>query len=371
MTNRFTTDRGARVIDMLQWRAATNNDRDSIVAAPRELFVDAAARDYRLLENSPARAGASYRTPAVDLGGNSRSPRQSDIGAYQRTGAQAAIGKELDRDGPQLVHLTPSGEILPPLASFRLQFSESLRRDTLSEQTVRLAGPDGAIRILEIEPGNVSDYLVKFAPLKIPGPYALVLDARIQDPAGNPLNQIGNGAAGQKEVSQFIVRFQIMESYKFSFGPRTTPAAQWVYSHFRDHRLRPNRGFGWLNGGIKTVDTGAGSAETRTLAYGPLAHFNVDVPAGDYDVTLTMGNSKFAHDQMALSLQRAPPESIDTAVGHFHVKTYRLTVANGKLDLLLRDLGGSDPNVVINSLIVVPILDASSDGPASFRQERP
>jgi|GEM_PF-2497089 len=371
VTNRFTTDRGNSRIDMLQWRTATKNDRDSIVAAPRELFVDSLAHDYRLRENSPAvGAGASYRTPAVDLAGNSRPPRQSDIGAYQRKTDHPANRKELDRDGPQLIQVTPAGQILPPLNRFRLQFSEELRHDTLTEKTVKVMGPQEEVAILGIEPDGTTDYLINVAPIKVPGPYAILLDTGIQDPAGNPLNQLGNSAS-QTGVRQFIVRFQIVDSYKFSFGPRTAPASEGFIRVTENTGYDPSRGFGWLNGGVRTVDNGEGSSETRSLAYGPLLHFAVDVPAGDYDVTLTLGNSKYAHDQMALALQGAPTESINSAVGQFHVQTYRVAVTNGHFDLVLQDRGGSDPNAVINSLVVAPVLDGPHAKTASLRQEKP
>src|SRR5207248_9074105 len=132
VTSRFTTDRGNTVIDMPNWRAATRCDRESIVAAPRELFADPVRHDFRLLESSPAvGAGTSYRTPGVDLLGTSRPARQSDIGAYQRTGGTSPNRKELDRDGPQLIQVSPSGQILAPLERIRLHFSEELRRDSL------------------------------------------------------------------------------------------------------------------------------------------------------------------------------------------------------------------------------------------------
>ncbi len=368
VTNRFTNDRGITAVDLTHWRASTKGDRDSIVAAPRELFRDPAKHDFRLLDNCPAAgAGTSYRTPAVDLAGTSRPAHQPDIGAYQRAGNAPQLRKDLDRDGPQLIHVTPSGQMLGPVEKLRLQFSEELRSDALGVKTLKIAGPHAAIPILEIEHVEPADYVVKIAPLKEPGAYALLLDSGIEDPLGNPLNQIGNiaGKPGPApgQVRQFIIRFQIVDSLKFRFGPRTPPAAEGVVRVAETTGYAPSRGYGWLNGGIRTVDTADGSAETRTLAYGPLLHFAVDVPSGSYDVTLTMGNSQYAHDQMALSFQGEPRETIDTGAGKFHVKSYRVAVSNGQLNLLLRDMGGSDPNVVINSLVVAPVAAGSGDAP--------
>src|SRR5581483_4233108 len=45
---------------------------------------------------------------------------------------------------------------------------------------------------------------------------------------------------------------------------------------------------------------------------------------------------------------------VTTAAGQWLTRTYAVTVSDGQLTLRLRDLGGSDPNVVLNALDVVP-----------------
>jgi hypothetical protein len=48
------------ILTLVQWRAATGRDQHSIIATPKQLFVDSTTANYRLSATSPARdAGTS------------------------------------------------------------------------------------------------------------------------------------------------------------------------------------------------------------------------------------------------------------------------------------------------------------------------
>jgi len=82
---RFSIDDGASVLNLSQWQAATGQDRNSIVATPPVLFVNAGSNDYHLSATSPAiDIGTSLQAPAVDRDGNPRPSGDGwDIGAYE------------------------------------------------------------------------------------------------------------------------------------------------------------------------------------------------------------------------------------------------------------------------------------------------
>lgn len=86
---RFTLDDGDSVLTLAQWRGATGQDGHSIVAAPAQLFVDPAADDYRLRDDSPARdAGLTLADVTEDIEGTPRpGGPASDIGAFEIAGA--------------------------------------------------------------------------------------------------------------------------------------------------------------------------------------------------------------------------------------------------------------------------------------------
>jgi len=83
--DRCTTDDGGSVLTLAQWRSATGQDANSLVATPDQLFVSLATNDYHLSPTSPAiDRGTGLQVPPVDLDGNSR-PRgvTFDVGAFE------------------------------------------------------------------------------------------------------------------------------------------------------------------------------------------------------------------------------------------------------------------------------------------------
>ena len=86
VADRFSTNGGTSVTSTLaQWRAF-GNDTNSFVSTPAALFVNAAAKDFRLAAGSPAiDAGANLGADvATDIDGTSRPQRLAyDIGCYE------------------------------------------------------------------------------------------------------------------------------------------------------------------------------------------------------------------------------------------------------------------------------------------------
>ena len=60
----------------------------------------------------------------------------------------------------------------------------------------------------------------------------------------------------------------------------------------------------------------------------------------------------YLHDDMGIFLQGTQVDEVATAAGQVVSKSYTVNVVNGQLDLLLKDLGGVDPNVCIECLSI-------------------
>jgi hypothetical protein len=70
-------------------------------------------------------------------------------------------------------------------------------------------------------------------------------------------------------------------------------------------------------------------------------------------VTVTTGDQSAGHGQMGFFLEGVQMASVSTAAGEFKSLIWDASVTDGQLTLLLDDLGGADPNVVINALVVL------------------
>jgi fibronectin type 3 domain-containing protein len=139
----------------------------------------------------------------------------------------------------------------------------------------------------------------------------------------------------------------------FDFGTPISPVAHWYSQVTPATVYTPARGFGWLSGAIAARDRITPSELQRDFCFTPLGTFAVDVPNGRYRVTLTAGDQNAGHGQMGFFLEGHQAGSLSTQAGEYKTLTYDVSVTDGQLTLLLDDLGGSDPNVVINALIVL------------------
>jgi fibronectin type 3 domain-containing protein len=145
-------------------------------------------------------------------------------------------------------------------------------------------------------------------------------------------------------------------AFQFEFGTTTSPFASGYTAVNESTKYNAALGYGWQRGTVLSrVDSAPGVTTVQgAYDYTTDATFGVDLPDGTYNVTLTMGDTGFLHDLQGVFLQGIQVASVTTQAGQFNIAGFTGTVTNGQLDLELKDLGGSDPNVVINAMTIVP-----------------
>ncbi len=139
----------------------------------------------------------------------------------------------------------------------------------------------------------------------------------------------------------------------FDFGTPISPVAANYTQVTPTTTYSAARGFGWTSGSIAGRDRLQPDYLRQDLCFTSLGTFVVDVPNGRYRVTITTGDQTAGHSQMGFLLEGEQAGSVSTQAGEFKTLTYDVSVTDGQLTLLLDDLGGSDPNVVINALIAL------------------
>jgi fibronectin type 3 domain-containing protein len=141
---------------------------------------------------------------------------------------------------------------------------------------------------------------------------------------------------------------------QYDFGTFSSPVQAGYVRIAHATSYNATTGFGWRSGGIDSRDRGNGDARDRDLNFTRNGTFVVDVPNGSYDVTVRMGDrGPYQHDQMGVFLEGTQVDSISTSAGQVVSRTFRVDVLDSQLSLALRDLGGSDPNVTIESVDIV------------------
>ena len=148
----------------------------------------------------------------------------------------------------------------------------------------------------------------------------------------------------------------------FDFGTPASPIATGFTQVTHATTFTPERGFGWNYGTIASRDRGAGNDDRRRdFCFTHTGTFAVTVPNGRYRATLTMGDASAGHGQMAVFLENVKVATVSTAGNEFKELTSETAVTDGELTVWLNDEGGSDPNAVINALVIEPALPVMVD----------
>jgi YD repeat-containing protein len=140
---------------------------------------------------------------------------------------------------------------------------------------------------------------------------------------------------------------------RFDFGSSTSPVASGFARATGSDLYTAAAGDGWTTA-VNSLDRGWTSDPLyRDFVWGPDGTFSVDLPKGNYDVTVWIADA-FAHDLVGIYLEGNLAATVSTAANQLFTNTYRVFVGDGQLTLRMLDLGGSDPNFVLNGLSIAP-----------------
>ncbi len=141
--------------------------------------------------------------------------------------------------------------------------------------------------------------------------------------------------------------------YSFDFGTATSPVATGATA-VPVVAYSSTAGFGWEStSGISAVDRGGANALTRDVHTGTSKAFLVDVPNGQYDVAVMLGDPSVVRDRVTATAEGATIVSnLTTLAGQLLEGRGRVTVTDGQLTLRLTDGGGQNSRFAVAGLKV-------------------
>jgi len=285
------------------------------------LFVDAGTGDYHLQAGSPCiDAADGSAAPTTDMDGNPRhddpgmpnvgvGPPWADMGAYEFQGT--TIWRTLTME----VSPCEGGTTTPAPGA----------HEYLDGTTVDLTAT--------ANPGYTFDHWI----------------GDVADPEAAETTI----AMNDDETVTAVFEPEIAVTLRFDFGTASSPVAADYTRVSETTSYTGALGHGWLSGTLASRDRGTPDDLTRDFCFSGDATFGVDLDAGSYDVTVTLGDATHEHDRMGVFLEGVQVDEVTTAAGAFATSIYSVDVTDGQLTLRLRNMGGSDANVTINALEIV------------------
>jgi PKD repeat protein len=145
-------------------------------------------------------------------------------------------------------------------------------------------------------------------------------------------------------------------TYHLDFGPKGSPVAE-GYTRAQPVSYTASKGYGWTAVQQLTAFQSKSWANALTIdgIRGTRGVFLADVPNGDYQVTVTLGELNKVRDNVSLWAEGILIDpDIDTSGTSFEVITFTVAVADGQLRLRIEDMGGANRYFSINGVDVVP-----------------
>ena len=372
------------------------------------LFLNAATADYHLQPGSPCIDSADGpAAPTVDMEGNPRhddpgipnvgiAPPWADMGAYEFQGttswtlvvqstpvtgvaisSSTGHGSTTDYAVTEVVNDTSvdlQAPAMDPTGYTFLRWTLDGAAQPNGQKSITFTMDDDKTAVAEYVQISTYTLTVEVSPAE-GGATAPAIGAHVYDD-GTVVNLTATANTGYRfdhwegdvadpnaaettitmnanETVTAIFEPEIVVTHRFDFGTASSPVAADYTRVTEGTTYTAPLGHGWIAGTPASRDRGAADALTRDFCFSEDATFAVDLAAGSYDVTVTLGDASYGHDRMGVFLEGTQVDDVTTVKGVFATATYSTDVTDGQLTLRLQDMGGSDANVTINALEIV------------------
>jgi len=115
----------------------------------------------------------------------------------------------IDRTGPVITGMTPSGSITQAVSFVDLTFSEVLNAATFTTADATLTGPSGVVGLTSVSGIGGTTYRINFPQQATSGAYTLIVGPNINDVAGNLMNQDGDATFGEATQDRYTNSFTV------------------------------------------------------------------------------------------------------------------------------------------------------------------
>ncbi|GIW87710.1 MAG: hypothetical protein KatS3mg108_2034 [Isosphaeraceae bacterium] len=146
----------------------------------------------------------------------------------------------------------------------------------------------------------------------------------------------------------------------FDFNSTTSPSAD-GYIRVVPGSYNPRVGYGWKKA-VSAIDRSMSDDLKRDFHMAAAAGFAVDLPVGQYQVKVVLGDARAQRDLVSVFVEgRVAATNLSTAAGQFAVVETVAAVSDGQLNVRLVDNGGKSGKFAINALEVWPLTTVTAN----------
>ena len=162
-----------------------------------------------------------------------------------------------------------------------------------------------------------------------------------------------------KASGSLLQTYSIAATRRFDFNAGSNVTAAGFLPVRAANLYTATAGFGWVAQALE-YDRGSAAGVVTTALYqdfhyGTANTFEIQVtPGGTYGLRIYMGDAAALHDNMKVSAEGGATQTVTTPAGMFQAITLTGVDAdsNGILTISFQDLGGADPNFVVDGIDV-------------------
>jgi hypothetical protein len=149
-------------------------------------------------------------------------------------------------------------------------------------------------------------------------------------------------------------------TFHLEFGPAGAAVAS-GYTLVTPVGYNASQGYGWLNPStVQAAAAGTGNPLHNNFAASHSNDFEVALPNGSYNVTVTLGDSSSAHGPMTISAEGSKVYySLSTSANQFVTLSFVVPSIQGLFDLGLT-AAGEGSTFAINSLVITPVTSTTT-----------
>ncbi len=151
--------------------------------------------------------------------------------------------------------------------------------------------------------------------------------------------------------------YRAVQGWYFDLGTPSSPVESGYVGVNETTLYDASLGYGWTNAlGLYSRDRGAPDDLKRDFVCSRQdATFNVDLPNGDYTITLIIGDNDWTQDLMHVYAEGILViDDLTVQKGTFQEISFTVTVTDGQLNLRFHDDGGSSLSWVCNAIKIEP-----------------